>query len=261
MSLVTLTTDFGRADAYVAAMKGVILSVDPGIRVIDIGHEVPAQDVRAGGRLLDAAARWFPPGSVHLAVVDPGVGTARDILMVRAGGFVFVAPDNGLLAPTLQRWSDARVFRVTDTAAFRLTPTSDTFQGRDLFAPLAARLAAGVLTPEAVGEPTEPLRLPAVGPRVAPGGLVGHVVHVDHFGNCVTDIGRADVARALGDAPFRVRVGAQRLAPLVRTYTEGACRGPYPIWGSDDWLEISLTGGSAAEALADPGADVVVEGS
>jgi len=259
MPLVTLTTDFGTRDGYVAAMKGVILSVDPGIGVVDLGHDVPPQDVAAGARLLDHAARWFPPGTVHLAVVDPGVGSARDILVVRAGGFVFVAPDNGLLSAVLARWPDARALRVTDTRAFALPTVSATFHGRDLFAPLAARLALGSLTPEAVGAPTEPRRLPAQGPRREGDRLVGHVVHVDRFGNCVTDLRRADVLAALGAGPLRVRVGGQALAGWARTYAEAEGRGPYAIWGSDDRLEISVTGGSAAEALADPHADVVVE--
>jgi S-adenosylmethionine hydrolase len=183
MAVVTFTTDFGLSDAYVGAMKGVVLSLAPGAVLVDITHAVPPQDVRAGALALAAASPFFPAGSVHLAVVDPGVGGARQAIAVSSAGKFFVGPDNGLMS--LAAPQPRRVFRIED-ASFRREPISPTFHGRDVFAVTAGRLAAGraidqagVLLPSMVE-----LSLSDSGPLAD--DCHGEVLHVDHFGNLVT---------------------------------------------------------------------------
>jgi S-adenosylmethionine hydrolase len=211
--LVTLLTDFGTADYFVAAMKGVILSHDARIRLVDITHEVPAQDIRTAAFLLASCWRDFPPRTVHLVVVDPGVGSPRRPLAARAGGHFFVGPDNGVFDPVLRGTDDAEtrtLFPLRDAAT-----TSATFHGRDVFAPVAAALAAGVAF-ENIGPPlTDPVPLDSMANRRLPAGdLQGWIVHVDRFGNCVTSFRGDDVA-ALGGSPAAERTGDETIARIL----------------------------------------------
>lgn len=243
--IVTFTTDFGSADPFVAAMKGVLLARAPTVQVIDVSHEVPPHDVLRGAFVLDGAARWFPPGTVHVAVVDPGVGTARHLLVAEAGEQVFLAPDNGLLTLVLGRWPDARVVRVT-SHAFDLPEVSSTFQGRDRLAPLAAALATGVASPAGLGPSTVPVLLADLDARVTHQQVLGRVVFADRFGNLVTTVTRADATAAFGELPFVARLGPHDLGLVAPTYAAGAGRGLFAIWGSEGRLEVSVTEGSAA---------------
>lgn len=245
--IVTLLTDFGTADHFAGAMKGVILGIAPGAAVVDLTHEVPPQDVRAGAFTLLAAYGSFPPGTVHVAVVDPGVGSARRAIAADAGGHRFVGPDNGLLSWVLEREGDARVFHVTREELFR-RPVSTTFHGRDVFAPVAARLAAGMDAAELGPEIADAVRLGSLRPeRLPDGGLRGEVLHVDRFGNCVTGFTRDDLGGA-GDA-FTLRAGAREIRAVRRFYADAAPGEPFAVWGSAGFLEISVNRASAARLL------------
>jgi S-adenosylmethionine hydrolase len=228
-------------------MKGVILSICPSARLVDLTHDLPPQDIVAGALALESAVPFFPPGTVHLAVVDPGVGTARRALAVRADGRYLVGPDNGLLTLALGR---AQWNAVSVTAPeYRLPEVSQTFHGRDIFAPAAAYLAAGVPL-ERLGSPvTDPVRLSLPGCRMDGGWLVGEVLDADRFGNLVTSIPgvRLEALVGHGSAVFEV---SGRSLRLVRSYDEGDDGTPAAIVGSTGRLEVFVRGGSASDALA-----------
>ena len=254
---VTLLTDFGTADYFVGAMKGVIISRAPGAPIVDLTHEIAPGDVRAAAFTLLAARDAFPEGTVHVAVVDPGVGSARRALVAAALGQLFVAPDNGLLSWVLDRDPGATVRAVTNGELFR-RPLSATFHGRDLFAPVGASLAAG-FDPAEVGPPiADPVRLPAHRPtRLPDGSLRATILHVDRFGNCVTSLTRDD-APAVGAT---LRVKGHEIRATRRFYADGEGGDPFTIPGSAGFLEISVNGASAAERLGVAvGDEVVVNG-
>jgi S-adenosylmethionine hydrolase len=241
---ITLTTDFGTRDGYVAEMKGIILGLAPRARLVDVTHDIAPHDVMEGALVLDAVAAAFPPGTVHVAVVDPGVGTARRGLVVQAAGQLFVGPDNGLFTPLLtgRRW---RAFSLT-APGYRRPRVSRTFHGRDVFAPAAAHLALGV-PPHRFGPAVaDPVRLAWPRPRPVGRGVRGSVIHVDRFGNLITCIDGAAAGR-LGK-PLRVRIGRRRL-PVVETYGDLPPRAAGGLVGSRDRLEIVVREGNAAARL------------
>jgi len=248
VSVITLLTDFGTADGYVGAMKGVILAAAPRATLVDITHDIPPQDVAAGAFALRTAARFFPPGTVHLAVVDPGVGSERRGIAVRAGRHFLVGPDNGIFSYLLEADPGAAVVRLAERSRFR-EPVSNTFHGRDVFAPVAAALASGVALDD-LGPPIDdPVRLPPLVPERAPDGAIrSHVVHVDRYGNLVTGITHADLSPP-DPAAFLIEVGGRRIDRHLRTYAESSSDGAFTIWGSSGLLEVSVAGGSAAESL------------
>jgi S-adenosylmethionine hydrolase len=242
--IVTLTTDFGNADGYVGQMKGVLLSICPDLRVVDLSHEVPPQAVGAGAFLLETASAPFPAGTIHLAVVDPGVGTDRRRLVVRTARHTFVLPDNGLVSRVLDREPNHAAWAL-DAAHYRRDAVSATFEGRDVFAPAAAWLARGV-APERFGpEVSDLVRLPAA-PVPSSGESVVPVVWVDRFGNVVLDVARAALPR--GAAP-RVHLARGTVDRLVRTYGEGVPAEPVLLFGSAGYLEIAVPEGRADTAL------------
>ena len=251
---VTLTTDFGLRDGYVAAMKGAMLRVEPGLRLVDVTHEVPPGDVMAAAFVLGQAAPHFPPETVHLVVVDPGVGTDRRPLAarLRLGGerHLFVGPDNGVL-PLLLRGDEAEAAVVLDRPGrWRRPDPSATFHGRDVFGPVAAALAAGAAL-EAVGTPAErlaPMHWPL--PRVDEQGIDGMVVHVDRFGNCVTNIPRAEVEGRAEGRPFKCYVGAGVFQRHARSYGQVPTGEPLTLFGSTDALEVAVNGGDAARLFS-----------
>lgn len=249
--VIALLTDFGLRDHYVAAMKGVILRICPEAALVDITHDIPPQDVLAGGLELAACYRYFPEGTVFLAVVDPGVGSVRKPMAASAGGFRFVAPDNGLLTLVLESAPPDRLVQLAE-ARYALPVVSRTFEGRDRFAPAAAWLAAGVEI-DALGPvlPTwERLAVPTA--SWGDGGIDGEVLRVDRFGNLVTNVGREllEQASRAGGASLRVLVASRDLGPLSATYADVPPGAACALVGSTGHLEISVNGGSAAERLA-----------
>mgnify|MGYP006290638963 CR=1 FL=1 len=245
MTIVTLTTDFGTRDGYVGEMKGVIATRAPGARLVDVTHAVPAGDVRAGAWPLGRIWSRFPEGTVHLAVVDPGVGGDRRAVAARANGRWMVGPDNGL-ATLAAPPGGVDAARRLDPDRVGLAPLSDTFHGRDLFAPAAARLAAGA-EPAELGPAVEPgdlvdQDLPA--PRSEDGWVVGHVRHVDRFGNLITDL----PSDALPEDPV-VEIGDHRVRGLSRAFAAVAPGEPALIRGSGGTLEVCVRDGRASEVL------------
>jgi hypothetical protein len=247
--IATLLTDFGLADAYVGVMKGVMLGIAPGVTLVDLCHEVPPQDVRAGAFLLMTSFAYFPPDTVHLAVVDPGVGTARKIVAVQAGSQYFVGPDNGLLRWAVERAGGPAQVVTVENPAFRLATVSTTFHARDVMAPAAAHLANGVPLPE-LGPPLAHLEGEAF-PQPERRGrtLAGRVIYVDRYGNCITNL---PVPAPGGPAPRgsgpRLEVVGQSL-PLVPTYGQGALGQAIAVTDSAGFVEIALRNGSAAQQL------------
>jgi hypothetical protein len=260
--LLTLTTDFGTRDSYVAAMKGVVLSRVRDATIVDVTHDIPPQGVREAARTLLEAVRTFPPDTVHVAVIDPGVGSERRILCVASALGIFLAPDNGVLTRVLdaarRRDTAPEVFAV-ERPDLSLGDVSATFHGRDIFAPVAAHLLLG-LAPCDLGPPvTDPVRLSLEVARRddATGRIDGEVVHVDRFGNLVTNVSE----RLLPEHRSRlaIEVGSVRLEGMVASYAALARERPGALIESSGHLEIAVAGGSAAEILGlGVGARVVV---
>lgn len=240
MAIVTLLTDFGTEDYYVAAVKGVLLARAPGVELVDVGHELAVGDVEGAAWLLGAAWPWFPAETVHLAVVDPGVGSARRILAVRAAGHSFVAPDNGLLTPVLTV-AGAEVRSVERTDLFLPGPGA-TFHGRDRFAPVAAWLAREEDLAALGPVVDDPVRLEIAPPRREGGTLQGRVAHVDRFGNLVTDV----PAEWVGEGPCRLEVGGRVVEQRVGYYGEIPAGEAAVLVGSLGTLEVSIDGESVA---------------
>ncbi|WP_242342759.1 SAM hydrolase/SAM-dependent halogenase family protein [Anaeromyxobacter terrae] len=247
--LFTLLTDFGAGSGYPAQLKAVLLGAHPEARLVDVSHEVPAFDVLAGALLLEACAPWFPREAIHLAVVDPGVGTARRALcVVDPAGRRLVGPDNGLLTPFLG--AGARAFEIAPGTAVP-APRSATFHGRDLFAPAAAFLAGGAA--ERLGPSVEdPVRLAWPGAERRGGALVGVTLVADPFGNLVTSVREADLA---GAVIAEARAGGERVR-FVRTFGDGAPGELVAYVGSGGRVELAVREGSAAARLGTRGVPV-----
>ena len=246
-SVITLTTDFGVRDPYVAEMKAVILSLNPAACLIDVSHEVAAHDVVEGGLAVHAMVALCPEGTIHVAVVDPGVGTRRRGLLVVASGQFFVGPDNGIFTPLLSR-ADWKAFELR-AAPYRRPHVSATFHGRDVFAPAAAHLALGVAPARFGPAVRDPVRVALVGTRQVGPGVEGRVIHVDRFGNLVTSIDAETVERLSRGTPVLTVEIAGRRMPLVRTYGDLAARGAGALMGAHGRLEIAVREGSAAARL------------
>lgn len=241
---VTLTTDFGETDHYVAQMKGAILAIAPAAPVIDVTHAIPPQDVRRAAFLVADLGDAFPPGTVHVAVVDPGVGSARAILAVEAEGGFYIAPDNGLLTGVFDRWPEAAAVTLTNVK-YRRATVSSTFHGRDVMAPAAAHLVSGVPLVE-LGPPLErsPIRLEGMTPIALADRIEGAVAWADRFGNLITNV-PAEMLRSIPPERLRVRVGAHELIGLRRFYAEVEGGEALLLFGSSGRLEIAVNGGSA----------------
>lgn len=249
--LATLLTDFGTADFFVGAMKGAILSVCPQAQVVDLTHEIPAHDIEAGAFTLLSVYESFPARTVHVAVVDPGVGsTRRAILMVGRHAF-FIAPDNGLLSYVGEREREVRIFQLTNEKYFRRA-VSATFHGRDLFAPVAGALLNGV-EPEEFGAPIKDyVRLAPLAPRRMPDGeLQGSIIHIDRFGNCITNLTREDLPEESTASGASLHTGTHHITSFRRFFAEAtdARHEPFAIWGSAGFLEIAVFRDSAARLL------------
>ncbi len=258
MPIVTLLTDFGMSDGYVGAMKGVLLRQAPGITLVDLSHTVRAFDVQAAAYLLASCAQEFPVGTIHVAVVDPGVGSARRILIAESQGQRFVVPDNGLLDMVRLRVPIQRWIHVTRWPKTR-GRVSSTFHGRDIFAPLAAVLATG--TPAhhfgAVVRHV-PFQLRLQPPRMIGASLQGVILHIDHFGSLVTSIDAQRLRRFAQGRPIHVRVGRHLVRRFVRTYADATPGTVVALIGSHDWLELAVVEGHAARRLHARRGDAVI---
>jgi S-adenosylmethionine hydrolase len=244
--LIALLTDFGLRDHYVGTMKGVVLGICPEATLVDISHEVAPQDVREGALELAAAFRYFPIGTTFLVVVDPGVGSTRRGIAADVGDYRFVAPDNGVLSVAFDQAPPRLAVELTNRTYARPT-ISKTFEGRDRFAPAAAWLANGMPLASFGPEATSLVRLDVPRPRAIDGGLDGEVLRVDRFGNLMTNIDDATLARMPGT--LTVRVGSHVIPRLVSTYADVQIGELCALVGSSDRLEIAVHGGSAADML------------
>ena len=261
-AIITLTTDLGLTDAYVAAMKGVILGINPEAKLVDICHSIKPQNIPQAAFVLGTAYKFFPQKTIHVVVVDPGVGTERRAIILRTPSADFVAPDNGVLSYVIQQSStkpveenasqhltelepELEVVALTEPRFWR-SPVSPTFHGRDIFAPVAALLSLG-FPPIDFGEAiTSVTMLPLPRPyKALDGSLVGHILHIDSFGNLITNIKSDDLPQT--KQAITIMVGNQLVHGLSRTYAEG--RGLLALIGSSGYLEVSLKGGNAGAFL------------
>ena len=248
---ITLMTDFGTRDQYVAEMKGVILQIAPQANVVDITHQIDPQDVVRAAFVLRQVWNWFPSGTVHVAVVDPGVGSRRRIIAGRYSGQYVVCPDNGLIS-MVHHELQLEAVHIVENRDYTLSNVSSTFHGRDIMAPVAAHLAGGVPI-RSLGPPTnhvEVLRLAAPRPIVGP-GLAGEVLCADRFGNLITNISRQALALVYRQrSNAQVYLDSQCIGPIRTAYHEVPAGQSLAVIGSSEYLEIAVNCGNAAETLA-----------
>jgi S-adenosyl-L-methionine hydrolase (adenosine-forming) len=246
--VIALLTDFGTGDHYAGTMKGVILGICPDATLVDITHDIPPHDVTAGALELAASYKYFPAGTIFVAVVDPGVGSARRGLAADTGDYRFVAPDNGVLTLVLRESPAKKIVELTERRYARPT-VSRTFEGRDRFAPAAAWLAKGTLLP-ALGRPVSDFQKVDVPvPDAGADAVTGVVVRVDRFGNLVTNIDRKSVERLGQGGGISIDAAGQRVERLVATYAELPADGVGALFGSTDHLELAAPSASAANRL------------
>lgn len=257
--IVTLTTDFGGNDHLVAAMKGVILKINPDVRIVDISHNVMPFDILDGALVIGQAYKYWPLRTVHVVVVDPGVGSARRPILVSGDQHYFVAPDNGVLSMVYEREEKVTVRHITAEHYF-MNPVSNTFHGRDIFAPVAAWLAKNGQAPSFGEEVTDFVRFAMPKPKAANGAIKGVVLKIDHFGNLITNFTAEDAPQLLTGSAFKMNVGAKEVSKLMQSYSQGAQGEPFAVVGSSGFLEISVNKGSAARALGvQRGAEVTLQ--
>jgi S-adenosylmethionine hydrolase len=243
---IALLTDFGTRDHYAGVLKGVVLSICPDATIVDLSHDLPAHDIPFAALELAATYKYFPAGTIFLAVVDPGVGTTRRGLAAEAGDWKFVAPDNGVLTEVFHELAPKKVVELTERKYARPT-VSRTFEGRDRFAPAAAWLAKGIQLP-ALGRPVSDYHVLALPrPKLEDGVLSGEVVRIDRFGNVVTNLDRKTCEK-FGPG-LQVTVGGRTVARIVSTYSEIATGELGALFGSTDHLEFAAHAASAAEVL------------
>lgn len=257
--VITLTTDFGTADSLVGSMKGVILSIQPDAEIIDVTHKILPYDLLDGALAIGTAYKYFPPRTIHVVVVDPGVGTERRALLVTAGQHYFVAPDNGVLSMVYQSEEALAVRHITAEHYF-LQPVSSTFHGRDVFSPVAAWLSKNGQSSSFGEEITDFVRFNLPKPKPAGNGMKGVVLRADNFGNLLTNFREEDLPQVLAGSNFTMRVGAAEISRLAQTFGNGAPNEPILILGSSGFFEVAVNRGSAAKAVgANRGAEVTVE--
>jgi len=245
VSIITLTTDFGTADWFVGTMKGVILGLQPRARIVDITHEIPAGDIRAGAFALAASHGFFPRGTVHVAIIDPGVGSRRRAIAVQTSNYFFVGPDNGVLSLALARERIKAVHQITNEQLF-LCPVSNTFHGRDVFAPIAAKLSKD-LPLARVGAPLKGfVKLNWPEPQRAANSIKGEIAYIDRFGNAITNIGNAALDTLAGGS-CEIIVSGKRLCAVQPSYQAVPRGNPVAVPGSSGFLELAVNGGSAAK--------------
>lgn len=265
--IITLTTDFGTSDAYVGIMKGVILGINPNTRIVDLTHAIPPQDIYEAAFSIYAAYRYFPKGTIHIIVVDPGVGSDRQAIVSHIDNAFFVCPDNGVLSyllPGVENQGRHAIDSVAiQNSAYCLPEVSNTFHGRDIFAPVAAHLSLGVPLDDIGPAVPTLVQLPIQVPEFSGNTLTGQIVKIDRFGNAITNIPETAIARLesalTAEMPiYEIRVGSVRLNRLNRAYAESGIGEPLAIIGSSGLLEIAINSGNAKEDLAIKRGDPVI---
>ena len=264
--LITLLTDFGSSDYFVAAVKGVILSANPRASIIDITHDIPPQDVEAAAFTLLGASPAFPGGTIHVVVVDPRVGSSRRPILIQTRDQFFVGPDNGVFSYVCDRQeslgTSPEIFHLTNTAYFR-QPVSATFNGRDVFAPIAAALSQGIKAAALGTRITDIVRLSPLRPETSPDGEIrARIIHIDRFGNCVTNITREELTPEMMARGAKLQLGSMRVKSFRSYFAEdtGSQDKVFGIWGSAGFLEIAAANDSAARLLNAKRGDPVVVG-
>lgn len=258
--IITLLTDFGTADYFVSAMKGVILSLNPSSRIVDITHDIPAHDIEAAAFTLLAIYASFPAETIHVAVVDPGVGSSRKGILVDAAGQYFVGPDNGIFSYVCERAGVAKFFHLRSSAYFR-PAVSKTFHGRDIFAPVAAALASGIGPKKLGRELKDAVRLAPLLPEKAKNGkLNARIIHIDRFGNCITNITPQNLTAKMIEEGAYLTANGTKIDSFRSFFSEKGGRGSglFGIWGSAGFLEIAATNRSAAEILGAKKGQIVI---
>ena len=246
--IITLMTDFEISDHYVGVMKGVILNISPQVQVVDITHAVPPQDIHGAAFLIDSTYRYFPDGTIHVIVVDPGVGSERKAIVCQTETAYFVCPDNGILTHILR--DEERIHTVAvENPAYFLPQVSNTFHGRDIFAPVAAHLSRGVPIDKLGSPTTQPIHFPIPCPQVTDKTVIGQIIWIDSFGNLVTNISHKILESLEGRNSVVIRAGSAEINHLNRSYAESAIGEVLAILGSFSRLEISINQGDAAQTL------------
>src|SRR5688572_6825080 len=256
---ITLLTDFGTADYFVAAMKGVILSRCPDVSIVDITHEIAPQDIHSAAFTLLAAHNAFPAGTIHLAVVDPGVGSIRRPIMASCGEQLFVGPDNGIFSYIFERQRPAQVIHIQTEEYFQ-HPVSASFHGRDIFAAVAAALANGVPLSQFGEEITDWVQLKPLAPVVrGDGSIQARIIHIDRFGNCITNLTRSDLPQGVSDRCLRLSINGTEIDAMRRFFADDSdsSNDLFALWGSAGFLEVSVQNDSAANALNAKAGDLV----
>ena len=249
MSIVTLLTDFGTSDYFVGAMKGVILSINPAATIVDITHEIPPQDIETGAFNLLSFYCDFPKGTIHVAVVDPGVGSDRHALVVDCANQFFVGPDNGLFSWICERERNWTATHVTNTTFFR-KPVSNTFHGRDIFAPVAAALSLGHSVAEFGPSVNEIVHLNSLEPiAINENTIEGRIIHIDHFGNCVTNFTRQSLQSRGSATSWRITLKDHEIDSFRDFFADSTGGEVFTILGSAGFIEICVRNGSAAKVL------------
>ncbi len=270
-TFITLTTDFGLADGYVAAMKGVIYSINPEATIVDISHQIKPRNIREAAFVLSTAYNYFPSYTVHIVVVDPGVGTNRKAVILKTPKAQFVAPDNGVLSYILEAYASQplpdsqRVKAGPDLKAYAITkseywhkPVSNTFHGRDIFAPVAARLSLGLMA-SSLGDPVDTMTAFTIShPSKQGDQITGHILHIDSFGNLITDVRQDFLPTTAQSATIELK--GYSIHGIACTYADGT--GPVALLGSSGYLEISIGNGSAASFFkAEEGDEIKIAGA
>jgi S-adenosylmethionine hydrolase len=258
-AIITLLTDFGAHDYFVGAMKGVILSLNPDATIVDITHEIPPQDVQAAAFNLLACYKDFPAGTIHVAVVDPGVGSDRRAVLVECANQFFIGPDNGLFSWIIEREGNFTAWQITNEGFFR-NPVSSTFHGRDVFAPVAAALSTDT-PPEEFGPALENIvRLTLLSPRTTADGIEGSIIHIDRFGNCITNFTAEHINQESIAAGAKLIVNKREITSIRKFFADQS--GPknelFMLVGSAGFVEIAAQNASAAAILTAKRGDSVL---
>jgi S-adenosylmethionine hydrolase len=247
--IITLTTDFGTADTYVAAMKGAILSINPQANIVDITHSISPQNIREAAFVFSTAFRYFPRETIHVLIVDPGVGSERKALLVQTESYYFLAPDNGVLSYVFQNERTKHVIQLENQKYF-LQSISTTFHGRDIFAPAAANLSLGIPITKFGPAAEKLVKFPIPEPGISDNQIYAHILHIDHFGNIITDISKEFWNKTMGKKKFSITCGKKKITRLSQTYSEGKSGELIAYFGSSGFLEIAIVNGNAKKYLS-----------